>query len=149
MPDSVENGSLSEIWEQLTPSQKKFVVAYQRHTSKADAAEEVGLAAQTVYNWPGRVDRAAELFSDATAELAMQELEEALIEAAMVKTQEVRDPGSTQESQQDAASDIMDRVMGRPTQRQEVDMDAEVDVESETLDDAVDALAEAAEQFGA
>jgi phage terminase small subunit len=145
--DDAENRSLSDIWEQLTPSQKKFVVAYQRHVSKADAAEEVGLAASTVYSWPDRVDRAAELFSDATAELAMQELEEALVEAAMVKTQEVRDPGSTEESQQDAATDVLDRVMGRPTQKQDVDMDAEVDVESSDLDDAIDALAKVSNDF--
>mgnify|MGYP006280510991 CR=1 FL=1 len=127
MSDSVEKGSLSDLWEELTPSQKKFVVAYQRHTSKADAAKEVGLAAQTVYNWPAKVNEAAEMFSDATAQLAMQELEEALVEAAMVKTQEVRNPGSTQESQQDAASDIMDRVMGKPTQHQDIDMDATIE----------------------
>lgn len=125
--DNVENSSLDELWEELTPSQKKFVAAYQRHTSKAAAAEEVGLAAQTVYNWPEKVNRAAELFSDATAELAMQELEEALVEAAMVKTQEVRDPGSTQESQQDAATDVMDRVMGKPTQDINQDIDATIE----------------------
>lgn len=123
----VENSSLDELWPELTPSQKKFVVAFQRHTSKADAAEEVGLAAQTVYNWPDKVNKAAELFSDATASLAMQELEEALVEAAMVKTQEIRDPGSTKERQQSAASDVMDRVMGKPTQKQDIDMDATIE----------------------
>ncbi len=127
MSDSVENGSLDEIWEELTPSQKKFVVAYQRHTSKADAAEEIGLAAQTVYNWPGKVDKVAEMFSDATAQLAMQELEEALVEAAMVKTQEVRNPGSTDGSQQEAASDVLDRVMGKPSQHIDQDIDATIE----------------------
>lgn len=128
MADPVEKSSdLADLWEELTPSQKKFVVAYQRHTSKADAAKEVGLAPQTTYNWPDYVNEAAELFSDATAELAMQELEEALVEAAMVKTQEVRRPGSTRESQQDAASDVMDRVMGRPTQDINQDIDASIE----------------------
>ena len=125
--DNVENSSLSDLWEDLTPSQKKFVVDFQRHTSKADAAEEIGLAAQTVYNWPEKVNAAAEMFSDATAELAMQELEEALVEAAMVKTQEIRDPGSTQGTQQEAASDVLDRVMGKPTQKQDIDMDATIE----------------------
>ena len=125
--EDVKDSSLDEIWEELTPSQKRFVVAYQRHTSKADAAAEVGLAAQTVYNWPDKVDRAAELFYEQTAALAMQELEEALVEAAMVKTQEVRRPGSTQESQQSAASDVLDRVMGKPTQKQDIDMDATIE----------------------
>ncbi|MCS3827429.1 hypothetical protein GGP85_002899 [Salinibacter ruber] len=127
MNDSAENSSLAEIWEELTPSQKRFVVAYQRHTSKADAAAEVGLAASTVYSWPDKVDHAAEMFYEETAALAMQELEEALVEAAMVKTQEVRDPGSTEGSQQEAASDVLDRVMGKPTQKQDIDMDATIE----------------------
>lgn len=148
MPKSAGNSSLEAIWGDLTPPQKKYVVAYQRHTSKADAAKEIGRSASTIYSWPDKVDHAAELFSDATAELAMQELEEALVEAAMVKTQEVRRPGSTQENQQDAATDIMDRVMGKPTQKQEVDMQGEVEVESDSLDDAIDQLTAAAEQFG-
>lgn len=127
MNDNAENSSLDEIWGDLTPPQKKYVVAYQRHTSKADAAQEIGRSASTIYSWPDRVDTAAELFSDATAELAMQELEEALVEAAMVKTQEVRNPGSTEGSQQEAASDVLDRVMGKPTQKQDIDMDATIE----------------------
>lgn len=137
--EDVKDSSLDEIWEELTPSQKRFVVAYQRHTSKADAAAEINLAAQTVYNWPDKVDRAAELFYEQTAALAMQELEEALVEAAMVKTQEVRQPGTTQESQQSAASDVLDRVMGKPTQKQDIDMDATVEgVDVQILNDGPD-----------
>lgn len=119
---------LQEIWSDLRPKQKQWVAAMQQAGTMGEAAKEVGLKPGTIYQWPEKVRvRAVNLYADATAELAMQELEEALTEAAMVKTKEVRNPGSTERSQQAAASDIMDRVMGKPTQKQDIDMDARIE----------------------
>ena len=118
--------TIESIWPKLTLNQKAFVVAAQRAESMAEAARNVGLVPQTVYNWGLKVRAAVRLFADQAAHIALLELEDAVIEAAQVKVQEIREPGSTKRSQQDAASEVLDRVLGRPIQSSQVALKGEV-----------------------
>ena len=121
-----ESLTLREVWPKLTDTQKRWVAAYQKTESIAAAAREAGCAPQTAYNWGDLPRIAAHLFADQVAHAAMIELEDAVVEAARIKVQEVRDPGTTQKTQQDAATEILDRVLGRPIQSSQVAMKGEL-----------------------
>lgn len=122
-----KNGwTIENLWPTLSVSQKKFVIEAQGLESIAEAARNVGLVPQTVYNWGWKVKAAVHLFADQAAHVALMELEDAVIEAAQVKVQEIREPGSTKRSQQDAASEVLDRVLGRPIQSSQVALKGEV-----------------------
>lgn len=136
----LKNSALASLWNRLTPVQKRYCVVMQHAASKKAAAEEIGIPVGTVYHWPSYVDDAVQLLQDHAVEAAMAELQGALVEAAMVKTREIREPGTTGKAQQDAATEIIDRIVGKPTQRQEVQHEGGLQVESESLASVMEAL---------
>ena len=108
----------AELWNKLTPTQRRFVVAMQEYPTKKEAAEAIGISPQTAYNWNGTVDDAVAFVVNDVA-LAML----GIIRANAVKAAAVKAAGldSTDERVAQAAStEIMDRVAGKATQRQEV-----------------------------
>jgi transposase-like protein len=125
--------SIETLWPSLTATQKRYVTVAHRYETVADAAREIGVVPQTVYNWGPRVKAAVALFGDQVAQVALMELEDVLVEAAQVKVQEIRSPGSTKKLQQDAASEVLDRVLGRPLQSSQVAFKGEVEHTSPTF----------------
>lgn len=119
--------SLEKVWPKLSLSQKRVVIAAQRVESLAEAARQVGIQPQTVYNWGATIKTAIHLFADQAARAAHMELEDAVVEAAQLKVQELREPGTTEKPQQDVASEILDRVLGKPVQSSQVAFKGEVE----------------------
>lgn len=106
------------MWERLTPTQRRFVVAMQSHATKKDAAESIGIAPQTTYNWNGDVDEIVNYIRDETALAMLGILASAGSEAAMVKVSGLQ--SGDEKVAQAAASEILDRNLGKPTNRTEL-----------------------------
>lgn len=115
-PDELER--FEHMWNRLTPTQRRFVVAMQEHPTKKDAAESIEISPQTAYNWPGVVDEVVSFVANDVA-LAML----GIIRANATKAAAVKAKGLDSIDEriaQGAATEIIDRVGGRPTQRQEI-----------------------------
>jgi len=132
---SIENRAFEEIWAELTPNQRRFVTQRRLHPTKRETAEAIGMSPNTVYQWPDVVNVAIEMYERNTLKAAQMELQEAVAEAAQIKVQELRDPGSTTKSQQKAAEEILDRVAGKATQKQIIDQQETMQIEVEIVDD--------------
>jgi len=135
------------LWERLSANQRRYVVARQDHAQKAEAAEEAGLSPNTVYGWPDYVDAAAEKLLDNTRRTIQAGLESAAGKAIVELKQRLLEADDERTALK-AVQYVIDQLEGKPTQKSEIDMDAEVEVESDNLDEAIDTLAAAAEQFG-
>lgn len=114
---------LAEIWTQLSRNQRRFVVAAQEFAAKKEAAESIGLKADTVYRWPDIVDEAIELFSADVEAAALNIILTNVGKAAMVKVAGLDDDDTR--LRQAAATEILDRVLGKPTQAQEISIKLE------------------------
>ncbi|MCS3707194.1 hypothetical protein GGP62_002181 [Salinibacter ruber] len=143
--DSSE-ADFESLWERLSAAQKRYVVARQDHGHKKDAAEAVDLSPQTVYGWPGYVEVAADRLLDNTKETIQAGLQSAAGKA-MVELKQRLLEADDERTALKAVKYVIDQLEGKPTQKQEVDMQGEVEVESDSLDDAMDQLAQAAEEF--
>lgn len=130
----IDNRAFEEVWEQLTPNQRRFVTKRRLHATKRETAEAIDMSPNTVYQWPDIVDTAIAMYEHNTLKAAQMELEEAVAEAAQVKVQEIREPGSTTKSQQEAAEEILDRVAGKATQKQIIDQTNTMQIEVEIVD---------------
>ena len=103
MPD------LPEVISTLTENQLAFVQARRFTSTDAEAAEAVGLAPQTVYNWPNK-----EELREAVVLLREQDLEEAkgrlmsLSNKAIDVLDDEMNPGQRQRL--DVAFEVLDRV---------------------------------------
>jgi hypothetical protein len=137
MPDdtdtSVENSrsdpnpeaEFEALWRRLSDSQRRYVIARQDCGTKADAAEEIGLTASTVYNWPDYVDEAAERLVD-QAKATIQAGLDSASAAAVQRLKEIVEDGGDKQARQ-AAEYIIDQQIGRATQQQDIDMNATID----------------------
>ena len=106
------------MWPQLSRNQRRFVVAMQECATKKEAAESIGLEADTVYRWPSIVDDAVKILSDDVEAAVWDILADSAAKAAMVKVAGLDE--NDDKLRQAVASEILDRIMGRPTQRQEI-----------------------------
>lgn len=125
MVDSVDD--FSALWHKLTTTQRRFVVAMQQHPTKKDAAEAIGIAASTAYNWNGEVDAAVDFIRNRTAEATLGILVSQSASAAMVVGKLLT--SNDEAIKLRAAQDILDRNLGKATQRQEIDHSGGVTVE--------------------
>lgn len=119
MDEATQATTFAELWDRLTPTQRRFVVAMQEHPTKKDAAEAIGIAPNTAYNWNGEVNDAIDFVRNNTAIAQLGILMANGTKAAMVvgKLLESRDESVRLR----AAQDILDRNLGKATQRQELD----------------------------
>jgi len=134
------------LWQRLSDSQQRYVVARQNHARKKDAANEVGIAPQTVYGWPDYVEDAADRLLDHTKETIKAGLESAAGKAIVELKQRLLEADDERTALK-AVKYVIDQLEGKPTQKQDIDMQGEVEVESDALDDAMDQLTKAAEDF--
>lgn len=107
----------SQLWQGLTRNQRRFVAVSGDYASKREAAEAIGLAANTVYHWPREVDEAIELLQVDRLGGAREELRAAVVKAALVKTEGLDEDDAR--LRQSAASEILDRVLGKASSRPE------------------------------
>lgn len=119
----MENGqesidTFSELWNQLTPLQRRFVVSMQEYPTKKEAAVAIEISPNTVYNWPAIVDTVCDFMSNNIALATLGILQANATKAAMVKAAGL--DSDNEKIRQDVASEVLDRNLGKPTQRQEV-----------------------------
>lgn len=114
-----EPDRITEIINQLTVNQLRFIVARLESDTDKEAATKIGLDNGTVSRWPER-----ELIRECITIMAMQAaqgaravLQRNAIKAALVKAKglDSDDPKIAQE----AANQILSWVIGKPTQRNE------------------------------
>jgi predicted ATP-grasp superfamily ATP-dependent carboligase len=117
--DSTDDPTFEELWEGLSKNQRRYVLARKEHSNKADAAQAIGLTADTVYRWPSKVDTAVDMLLTKAAANARSMLEQAVVKAAATKIEGL---GSSNEwVQQTAAKEILDRVLGKAIERKQID----------------------------
>lgn len=136
-----------EVWKELTLLQKRYVVARQNAETKADAAEEIGIAPKTVYNWntsSDKVKRAVELMAERRLAGVRELLEEAAAVGALRLLDLVRHGNANVAL--GAIKYAINQADGKPTQKQKVDHSGGVNVDAD-LDDVMSSLTKAAEQL--
>ena len=126
-PDTGQNNASGdrfyEVYSELTPAQKKVVNAWLTCPTKKAAAEEVGMSASRVYEWPDKVWRAGELLIEKQAEGIERGLS-ALSPAAISALERALDPDyETSRPEAKTARYLVNALRGKPTQRQEVALD--------------------------
>jgi len=115
---SADVKQFADVWSQLTPPQRRFVVAMQEYPTKKEAAVALGISPNTVYNWPSVVDDAIVIATNNVALATLGIITANATKAAMVK---VKGMDSYDEKiAQAAATEILDRNIGKPVQRQEL-----------------------------
>ena len=119
------SSDFEDIWRRLTDSQRRYVIARQDCATKADAATEIGLAASTVYSWPGYVEDAADLLVEHARQTIQAGLDAASA-AAIQRLKGIIESGSDKQSRQ-AAEYVIDQQIGRAVQQQDIDMDATIE----------------------
>ena len=112
-----QSQQFSQLWEKLTPTQKRFAVAMMEHPTKKDACEAIGIAPSTAYNWNGEVDAAVDFMRNQTAVATLGIIQANATKAAMVKAKGL--DSKDEKIAQAVATEILDRNLGRPTQRTE------------------------------
>lgn len=113
---------ITEIINELSVNQLRFIVARLECDTDKEAARVIGIDNATVSRWPER-----ELIKECLSLMAMQAafgakavLQRNAVKAAMVKSKglDSDDPKIAQQ----AASDILSWVIGKPTQRNEISL---------------------------
>lgn len=107
--------AFAELWEQLSPLQRRFVVAMQEHPTKKEAALAIEISPNTVYNWPSVVDDTIAFMTNNIALATLGILQANATKAAMVKAAGL-DSGD-EKIRQDVATEILDRNLGKPKQQ--------------------------------
>lgn len=110
---------ISDLLQQLSKDQLRYVVALQDYPSKKDAAEAVNLQPNTVYKWNGIVDEAAKLMALERTETARQIRLKALTKAMLIKIAGL--DSDDENVRQKVATEIIEGVLGKATQRQEIE----------------------------
>ena len=111
------NVLFESLWRKLTRAQRLFVVEFPSYKTKKDCAEALDLNPKSVYNWPGSVWKAVELYEDSAVEGASSVLKESVTKAALIKAAGL--DSADERIQQMTATEILDRYFGKPKQRTE------------------------------
>jgi hypothetical protein len=108
----------ADIWNELTPTQRRFVVAMTEHPTKKEASNAIGISPNTAYNWPPVVDEAVSYAVNNVALATLGILQANAIKAAMVKTKGL--DSDDEKISQAVATEIIDRNLGKAIQRNEL-----------------------------
>ena len=125
----LDGQEFAELWNKLTPTQKRFAVAMQEHPTKKEAAEAIGINPQTSYNWNGDVDAVIEYMTNNIALATLGILQANATKAAMVKARGL--DSKNEKIAQDVATEIIERNIGKVPQRNE---NREITWQDEVLD---------------
>ena len=120
----VNIGKFSEVFTKLSKDQLRFIVAMQEFSSKREAAEELGIKPQTVYNWPPIIDEAIKLLALDIVESSRQMRKSALAKAIAVKIAGL--DSLDEKIRQAAATEIIEAELGKP--KQPIDLTGKVEV---------------------
>ena len=128
MEQNIDNlvniGKFSEVFTKLSKDQLRFIVAMQEFSSKREAAEELGIKPQTVYNWPPIIDEAIKLLALDIVESSRQMRKSALAKAIAVKIAGL--DSLDEKIRQAAATEIIEAELGKP--KQPIDLTGKVEV---------------------
>ena len=107
----------ADIWNELTPTQRRFVVAMQEHPTKKEASAAIGISPNTAYNWPPIVDEAVSFAINNVALATLGIIQANAIKAAMIKAKGL--DSDDEKIAQAVATEIIDRNLGKAIQRSE------------------------------
>lgn len=109
---------LQTLLDQLQDKRLDYVMARSRVSSDRQAYTDAGISRQTFYCWPTEeremLNDIAQQLKRARALRALQILQDAAEEAAMVKVEGLR--SRNERVKQDVATEILDRNLGKPNQ---------------------------------
>jgi len=109
---------LQNILTQLSTDQIRFVVARQEFSTDKEAAEAIGISAQTVYRWPDAVKEAVRLMSVDGLVTAQVVRKRALAKAMLVKVDGL--DSDDERLRQNVATEVIEWEMGKATQTTEL-----------------------------
>ena len=110
--------AFADIWNELTPTQRRFVVSMQEHPTKKEASAAIGISPNTAYNWPPIVDEAVSFAVNNVALATLGIIQANAIKAAMVKAKGL--DSEDEKVAQAVATEIIDRNLGKAVQRNEL-----------------------------
>ena len=116
-PGKSISDELLSVLEQLSLEQIRFLVARQDCTSDKEAADAVGIKADTVYHWPEIVKQAAALWKRDAAIIALHLRRRNLAKAMAVKAAGL--DSSDEKIRQSVATEIVEWELGRAKQSME------------------------------
>jgi mannose/fructose/N-acetylgalactosamine-specific phosphotransferase system component IIB len=136
-----ESRSINQLLENATPEQVKWVLARLVQKTDALAAKEIGMHPSTVCRWPNKadLDKAVMLYLRQPIDAALSILQEAAVDAAVVKVGGLKSKKDT--IRQSAATEILDRNIGKPKQTQEVEGSLQVRHVAELTDEQLASIA--------
>lgn len=121
---SQEKSSSSELGQalaRLSTDQIRFVVARQEFSTDKEAAEEIGVKPDTVYQWKHRgvpIDKAVRLMAFDGVEVASELRRRNLAKAMAVKVAGL--DSNKEVTRQNVATEIIEWEMGKAMQKQEI-----------------------------
>jgi hypothetical protein len=122
IPEVSKNTSLSEEvaakLAQLSPEQKRYVVARLRTNTRGEAAIQAGVKPDTMYHWPPIVEECVDLLLIDTVATAKLLMVQALAQAVSVKLQGLE--SLDEKVRQGVATELIDRGLGRAVQAMEM-----------------------------
>ena len=113
----LDGQEFAELWNKLTPTQKRVAVAMQEHPNKKEAAQAIGITPQTAYNFSSDVDAVIEYMTNNIALATLGILQANATKAAMVKAKGL--DSKNEKIAQDVATEIIERNIGKVPQRNE------------------------------
>ena len=123
----VKSKSFEELWETLSESQRRYVLARPKHTTKAETAREIGIHPDTAYRWPDKVEECAGLITTHRAQAVRTTLEEGAT-SAVLKLIELLDSGHDS-VKLGAVKYLIDQTQGKPVATQKTELSGKVEVE--------------------
>jgi hypothetical protein len=141
-----DNPQFREKWRELNNNQKKYVIARQKFSQKKKAAEHVGLSAQTVYNWPDRVEWCVEAWEENRFDIAQSRMYEAW-QLALEKLFDFVENVEDADEYFKLLKFLTERFQGKATQQTDVRLDHNIEVNDEDIDEEMDKLFGRADQL--
>lgn len=114
----LHNSAFERLWSQLTPTQRKYVIARQKHATKVDAATSIDVDRTTIYKWGPEVEACVEALQLEAARGAIGIMQQGLAQAASVFVDALDSP--SERTRLEAAQAIVERFLGKT--KQEVDL---------------------------
>ena len=102
----------------MTFDQLRYIAIRFEYSTKKEAAEAIGLEADTVYHWPKEIDEVLHLIAIEAEAAARAILKQSLIKAAMIKVSGL--DSRDERIRQGSATEVLDRQLGKAILRQEI-----------------------------
>jgi len=122
----------------LTDNQKRYVLARQSTSTKAAAAERIGIHRDTAYQWPAYVGIAVSRLVDHRKDAIREGLSDAAVRATQRLTELLDDDDSRTAIK--AVQFALEQEIGKATQKQEIEHSGSVGITDEEVKDFASAL---------